>query len=142
MTHAGRLVLGAVLAATVCAVLLRSCKSDEEILSEAVDDARAALVSGHRADFLTFFAPQVVYQKKHGRKELERDLDRWIETNVVRIGIVERKIAVDQTGATLTATINLRCEVGAGMQSLGEVGVDLSASMTDDRWLVTSFSWK
>ena len=142
MSHIGRWALGAVVAATVVALVLRSCKSDEEILSDSVNDARDALTAGDRAGFLTFFAPQIAYQKKHGRKELERDLDRWIEAKVVRVVILERKIAVDHAAGVATATIHLRCAVGAGMESIGEVGVDLSAEKTDDHWMATSFSWK
>jgi hypothetical protein len=137
-----RLLAGvAVLALLVVAVLLlgRGCRTEKERLSAAVDDARDALVEHREQDFLAFFAPEVRYRGKAGRKDLERDLHRWVvEFRVGRVAIQERDIAIDGD----RATIRLRCDVGTPFQSIQQATVDLAAEKRDGAWLVTSFDWK
>lgn len=136
-----RLLVGAgLLVVFVAAALLlgRGCKSETERVSEAVDAARDALVDRRKEDFLAFFAPEVRYRGKSAMKDLQRDLDRWIEVRVGRVTILERQIAVDGE----RATIRLRCDVGNVLQSWREVTVDLAAEKRDGAWVVTSFDWK
>lgn len=136
-----RLVAGvAAVALVVVLVLLavRGCRSDEERLRETVDDARDALVEHRADDFLAFFATDVVYRQKHGRKELERDLARWNEFKLLRIAIQEA--VIDVTGPD--ASIRLRCDAGDVFRTYQTVAVELRAAKREGTWLVTSFDWK
>ena len=117
---------------------LRSCTTEEERVSQAVDDARDALVERRAEDFLSFFAEDLHYRKKDTRKELERDLRRWMEARIGRIAILERTITVNGD----QASIRLRCDVGNVLQTYLTVDVDLTAEKVEDRWLVKQFDWK
>ena len=138
MSAIRNVAIASVIGAVAIALVVRSCKSDEQILSEMLDDGREALIAGRRADFLAIFSPDVVYQKKKGRKELERDVDTFIETKVVGVAILQRKIEVNG----FSAQIHLRCEFGAQGQSLGESEVDVTVEKGESEWKVTTFSWK
>jgi hypothetical protein len=136
-----RVVVGvAALAAFVALALLvaRAFRSDEERISEAVDDARDALVDRDREAFLAWFAPEVRYLAKGDRKALESDLDRWIAGRIGRVTLLERQIEV----AGDAAKIRLRCDVGHLFQSFRVVDVTLDAVRTDDGWKVTSLDWR
>ena len=130
---------GAVIVLVLAVVLLvRGCKSEEERLSEAVDDARAALVERRGEDFLEFFAPEVRYHVKKDRKALEKDLATWIDARVGRVSILERNIAIDGD----RATIALRCDAGMIFGDGMPVSVELEAEKQSGAWRVVSFDWK
>lgn len=136
-----RLVLGVVaLTALLAAVAFvrHLLRSDEERLSEAVDEARDALVEREREAFLGWFAPEVRYRETRDRAALESDYETWARARVGRVTIVERKIEVDGT----RATIRLRCDVGHVFQTFRTVDVTLEAAKTEDGWRVTSFDWR
>lgn len=136
------LVAGAgVLALIVIAIvaLLRGCRSDEEIVSAAVDDARDALVERDADAFMEFFGADVTYRGSGGHDALARDVARWTrEMRGGRITIVERRIDMDGDGAR----ISLRCDVGNILQTFLTVDVTLLAERREGRWLVTRFDWK
>jgi hypothetical protein len=141
----GRTLLGALAAAAAIVVVVRSCKSDEQRLSEMVDAAREALDERRPDDFLARFADPLAYRAGRGRAELRQDLDRFLEIGIGRVEILERKIVVGADGdidGAETATIDLRCRIAAGMESLAEVAVALRAAKRDGDWIVTRFTWK
>ena len=136
-----RLLAGVgVLAAAILLVVLvsRGCKSEEERIWDRVDDARDALTDKDREAFLSFFAPDVHYQRSGDFTSLGRDLDRWIQLRVMRVTIVDRKLEVSGD----TAKIRLRCDVGNVLQSYTQVDVDLDAEKREGEWQVVHFSWK
>lgn len=140
-----RTLLGALAAAAAVVVVVRTCKSDEQRLSEMVDSAREALDERRPDDFLVHFADPLAYRAGRGRVELRGDLDRFLQLGVGRVEILERKIdvgAAADVDGTATARIDLRCRIAAGRERLAEVTVSLAAEKRDGEWIVTRFDWK
>jgi len=122
------------LVVVVALLVLRSCRSDEERISDLVDEGRDALVDRNREAFLAFFADDVVYRGKPDRKGLERDLDRYIDARVVRVSVGEREITVDGD----TATARLGVDVGYLFQEGRRTQVDVRFERQDGEWRVVS----
>lgn len=133
-----RALIGGVVAAAAIVVVVRTCKSDEERLSEMVDAGREALDDRRRDDFLALFADPLVYRTRRGRAELEKNVDDFFALGVGRVEILSRRIQVDGEAAAIT----LRSRISAGMEALAEVDVSLAAEKRDGTWLVTRFDWK
>ena len=116
----------------------KALRTEEEVLSDTVDEARSALVERRRDEFLAFFTEDVRYRAKGGREDLGRDLDRWIEVRLGRVDVVSREIEVEGD----RATIRLSVEVGVSVQFRRKVQVELGAVRTDDGWKVDAFDWR
>lgn len=135
----GAVAVAAVVALAAAAGLLRRCaRTDEDVLSDAVDDARSALVEGRRDDFLAFFADGVRYRGSAGRRGLERDVDAWMQVRLGRVHVLSRTITVDGDRAVLALAV----DAGATAQFRREVAVDLEAERRDDGWRITAFDWR
>lgn len=137
------LVALAVIALVAAAMLVRRwMRTDEEILSDAVDEARSALVDHRKEDFLSFFADEVRYRAKGTRADLERDFDRWVEFRLGRVDVLSRGIEVLRSAEGDRATLRLTVDVGVSVQFRRTVEVDLEAAKGADGWRVDSFDWK
>jgi hypothetical protein len=114
-------------------------RSDYQRISDAIDDARDALVERRDDDFLGFFTDEVVYQDKGSLAAIERDVARWHELSVLKVYVLEREIEVDGH----EAAISLVVAAGQGITQWGQVDVDLEAEKDEDGgWHVRSFSWR
>jgi hypothetical protein len=133
-----RTLLALLAAAVAVAVVVGTCKSDEERISDAIDDARDALDERRREDFMAFFADPLVYRSRRGRADLERDVENFCAPGYYRIDVLGRQIRVDGD----SAAIELRCRVRAATEPLGEVTADLTAEKRDGEWIVTRLDWK
>jgi hypothetical protein len=114
-------------------------RSDYQRISDAIDDARDALVERRDDDFLRFFTEDVVYQDKGSLAAIERDVGRWHELSVLKVYVLEREIEVDG----YEAAISLVVAAGQGITQWGQVDVELEAEKGEDgEWHVRSFSWR
>ncbi len=113
--------------------------SDEERIANAVDAARDALIEKRDADFLAFFADDLVYQKGKGHDQLERDLRRWRASGLSEAHIISREVEIDPDRV---ARISLQVSAGKGLLGLAQVTVEIEAAEVEgDDWRVRSFRW-
>ena len=138
----GLLIKAALLVAFVVALALTLrwfMRSDYQRLSDAVDDARDALVEHRDDDFLAFFTEDVAYQDRSSLAALTRDLARWQDMSVLKVYVLDREIEVDGFEGTLKLVV----AAGQGVTHWGQIDVDLVAEKgADGEWRVRSFSWK
>ena len=132
--------LGAIAAVIVVALFLRwAFRSDAQILSDAIDEARDALVEKRDDDFLAFFSPEVTYQGRGDAASLRRDLARWHAVGISEVFVVSREIDLDGD----EADIRLVVVVGPELLRIDVVNVDLEAEKdAGGEWRVRAFSWK
>jgi len=135
----GAVVLVMVIAAAIFARWL--LRTDWQRISDAVDDARDALVEERDEDFLGFFTDDLVYLETKDRAALERDLARWHGMGLASVYVQSREIELDGDEAQVTLT------VFAGksliLMKMGQVDVVLDAVKdADGAWRVRSFAWK
>lgn len=132
--------LGVIAAIVVFALFLRwALRSDAQVLSDSVDEARDALVERDDATFLAFFSPEVTYQGQGNFESLQRDLARWHATGISQVFILDRQIELDGD----EAEIRLVVAVGPELMRIARVDVDLEAEKDDGGdWRVRTFSWR
>ena len=131
---------GALAALVLLALFLRwALRSDAQVLSDSIDEARDALVARDDAAFLGFFAEDVTYQGKGNRESLERDLARWHQMGLSQVFVLDRTIEV----AGDAADIRLVVAVGPELIQIARVDVDLEAAKDEGGdWRVRAFSWR
>ena len=124
----------------VLALFLRwALRSDFQILSDSIDEARDALVEKRDEDFLAFFSPDVAYQGGGDLDSLQRDLVRWHRLGISEVFILSRDIELEAGDAS----IRLVVAVGSGLVRIARVDVDLEAREdAEGRWRVRTFSWR
>ncbi len=122
------------------ALFLRwALRSDAQVLSDSIDEARDALVENRDEDFLAFFAPDVAYQRGGNFDSLQRDLSRWHGYGISEVFILSREIELEDDGAS----IRLVVAVGSGLLQIARVDVDLEAQKdAEGEWRVRAFSWR
>jgi len=114
-------------------------RSDHQRISEAVDDARDALVELRDDDFLAAFTDDLVYRGDRDIVALRRDLASWRAAAIGSVIIVEKEIVIDGHEADVTLLV----AAGQSVIQLGQVEVALEAEKgPDDVWRVRSFDWK
>jgi hypothetical protein len=122
----------------VAFLVLRSLlRTDEDRLSDAIDEAREALLSGRDDAFLAHFIPEVSYREGGGLAELRADLVRFRTSPIRRVEITERRIKVD--GAE--GDVRFSAELFAGIRPLGQVVVSIRTVKRDGQWRVARLSW-
>lgn len=117
--------------------------SDEEAVAAAIEDARTALLDGDREAFLGPFAEDVAYvaggSGATDRAALARDTDRFLKSPIRRITVLSEEISVSGD----TAVARLRCDLGAGIRSVGTVDVRIVAVKDEEgTFRVRRFEWK
>ena len=132
--------LGGIALVIILAVCLRwALRSDGQILSDAIDDARDALVASDDEAFLSFFSPAVTYQTRGDHERLKHDLARWHSNGISEIYILDRTIELEAD----TADIHLVVAVGPELIQIARVDVDLVAEKdAEGKWRVSTFTWK
>lgn len=132
--------LAVVAAVVVLALFLRwVLRSDAQRVSEAVDDARDALVEARDDDFLAFFTEDVAYQGGGDLASLRADLARWHRAGISQVYVLERDIEVRRP----EADVRLVVAVGPELLQIARVDVDLVAVKDEEgRWRVRAFSWR
>jgi hypothetical protein len=114
-------------------------RSDHQRISEAVDDARDALVELRDDDFLAVFTDDLVYRGDRDIVALRRDLASWRAAAIGSVIIVEKEIEVDGHEADVTLLV----AAGQSVIQLGQVEVELEAEKGEDgEWRVRRFDWK
>jgi len=130
---------GLVLVVLVVLFLRWALRSDAQRVSDAVDDARDALVERDDEAFLGFFSPEVSYQGGGDLDSLKKDLALWHRMGVSQVFVLDRTIEVEQG----VADVHLVVAVGPELLQIARVDVDLVAEKDEDgRWRVRGFSWK
>jgi len=132
--------IGVVALVVVGAFFLRwVLRSDAQRISDAVDEARDALVESRDADFLAFFTDDVTYQRGGDLAKLRHDLARWHGAGISEVFVVQRDVELRLP----EADVHLVVAVGPELLEIARVDVDLVAVKGDDGiWRVRSFSWR
>jgi hypothetical protein len=126
-------------ALVVLALFLRWLfRTDSQVLSDAVDSAREALVEKNDEAFLSFFAPDVTYQGGGDLVKLKRDLARWHAAGISEVHVLSRTIEVDGE----QAEIDLVVAAGPEFLRIDVVNVELNAEKdAEGTWGVRTFTW-
>jgi hypothetical protein len=132
--------LGGIVLVIMIAVFLRwALRSDGQILSDNVDDAREALVERDDEAFLSFFSAGLTYQSRGSFESLKHDLARWHSNGISEVYILDRKIELEGS----SADIHLVVAVGPQLIQIARIDVDLLAEKDEEgKWRVSTFSWK
>lgn len=132
--------VGGIAAVVLVALFLRwALRSDAQVVSDAIDDARDALVAGDDDAFLAFFSPDVTYQGGGDMESLRKDLATWHRYGIAQVHVLDRTIEVEQG----TASVHLLVAAGPELLRIDRVDVDLLAVKEEGgTWRVRTFSWK